>query len=125
MTDIDALRAEHALRAELARLAEVVASHDRALYPLGTDGLPAPVRRDRGNSMDGYCWDRDGWSINLLDEPDSQTQLFVHTPQSMGWDPGDVVPVDMAHALWLSGALLAGRNYAVDELRERRRREKS
>jgi len=119
------------LASELAALRELIADHERRLFPVNRRGLPLPTGRvdQRYVGMVGDCWEVEadtrrarGWLVLVLDacEEDSD-HVYVHTPQGMYSEPdavgGDVVSLRPEKARLLAASILA----AVDRLEQRTR----
>jgi len=115
------------LATELAAIRRMLDDHERRLYPVDHTGLPAPTAKRTGSSMDGLWWripvsDRREWIvISLADRTEHSGCIFVHSPDGLIGDPGDVVAVPYDDARRLAGCLVAAVNASTDELSAKRR----
>lgn len=122
---------------ELARIRQMLADHERRLYPAGPNGLPEPIRQvNQGHDMDGLQWeigtDHSKWTVVARAEEDKEPMrcVYIHTPHSLRSSfpelhyPGDVVAMPLADAREFAASILAAVSYSENDLARRRARER-
>jgi hypothetical protein len=118
---------------ELASIRQLLADHERRLYPAGKAGLPEPTRQvKQGHDMDGLQWEigteHSMWTVVARSEEDQEPIrcVYIHTPHSLRSSypehhyPGDVVAMPYVEARELAASILAALNYSENDLSSKR-----
>jgi hypothetical protein len=116
---------------ELSAIRQLLADHERRLYPAGKNGLPEPNRHVKtGHDMDGLFWevgtDHSKWTVvaRLRENEEPIRCVYIHTPHSLRSShpdyPGDVVAMPHAEARELAASILAAISHGDDELARKR-----